>query len=311
MPTVSVVVPAYNRAHVLPRAIESVLSQTLDDLEIVVVDDNSEDDTQTVVDRFDDERVHYIRHEDNRGGSAARNTGIDATTGEFVAFLDSDDEFHPTKLEKQVADLRSRDDSWVASYCGVDYRTPPTSRVARMAERGLRTVLEPLAPSLFEGYAGQGREGGAELVGPVLKMEFSTGGSSTMVVKRDTLEAMDGWDADFQRQQDWEFLVRLLRQGNLSYLDETLVTKYEWPGPSYDVVVRERERFLKKFADEVMAMELDGENVIAAHRFAIALSYFSAGDMDQGRRYLRGARPPHLVEYYDLALAVLSGLRES
>jgi hypothetical protein len=105
--------------------------------------------------------------------------------------------------------------------------------------------------------------------------------------------------------------VRLLRQGKLAYVDETLVTKYEWAGPSFDVVVRERKRFLQKFAPEVMELEMDGENVVAAHRFAIALSYFSAGDMAEGRRYLRGARPPHPVEYYDLVLAVLAGIREN
>lgn len=309
MPTVSVVIPAYNRARVLPRAIQSVLDQTRTDLEVIVVDDNSSDDTETVVGRFDDERVSYVRHETNQGGSGARNTGIDATDGEYVAFLDSDDVFHPRKLERQVAELESRGDEWVAAYCGVDYRVPPTSRPVQLFERGLRAVLEPFAPSLFEGYAGMGREGGAELVGPVIKMEFSVGGSSTLLVERDTLEAMDGWDATFQRQQDLEFLVRLLRQGKLAYVDETLVTKYEWPGPSYDVVVRERERFLRTFADEIVAMELQGENVVGAHRFAIALSYFNAGDMDAGWRYLRRSRPASLADYYALVPAVVAGLR--
>lgn len=308
-PTVSVVVPAYNRARVLPRAIESVLDQTLSDVEVIVVDDASTDDTAEVVQRFDDERVCYVRHDENRGGSAARNTGIDHTDGEFVAFLDSDDAFHPTKLQRQVDLLRSRGPEWVAAYCGVDYRTPPTSGTLRLFERGLKSVLEPLVPSLFSNYAGMGREGGEELVPAVLKMEFSTGGSSTMLVRRETLDAMDGWDERFQRQQDWEFLVRLLRQGKLGYVDDTLVTKYEWPGPAHDVVVRERERFLRTFADEVLALEMAGENVLAAHRFAIALSYFSAGEMAEGRRYLRGARPPHLVEYYTLALAIVSGWR--
>src|SRR6056297_1399486 len=120
MPTVSVIVPTYNRADSLPRTIDSVLAQTHDDLELVVVDDASTDDTETVVERYEDDRVTYLEHATNRGGSAARNTGIRASDGDYVAFLDSDDEWHPEKLERQVRELESRSEEWVAAYCGVE-----------------------------------------------------------------------------------------------------------------------------------------------------------------------------------------------
>lgn len=98
-PHFSVIIPVYNRANVLPAAIGSVLSQTCQDFEIVVVDDGSNDDPETALKQFHDPRIRFIR-QDNRGGGAARNTGIDAARGSFIAPLDSDDIFLPCHLER-------------------------------------------------------------------------------------------------------------------------------------------------------------------------------------------------------------------
>jgi glycosyltransferase involved in cell wall biosynthesis len=97
MPFFSVVIPVYNRAQLLRRALASVLAQTCGDFEIVVVDDGSADNPKAVVDAAADARVRCLRQE-NRGGGAARNAGIDAARGSFVAFLDSDDEYLPGHL---------------------------------------------------------------------------------------------------------------------------------------------------------------------------------------------------------------------
>lgn len=101
MPRVSVVIPAYNRAHLICQTLESVLAQTYRDFEVIVVDDGSTDDTLAVLSAYGD-RIGIIR-QSNRGLSSARNTGIREATGEFVAFLDSDDLWLPTKLEHQMA----------------------------------------------------------------------------------------------------------------------------------------------------------------------------------------------------------------
>jgi glycosyltransferase involved in cell wall biosynthesis len=102
-PSVSVIIPTYNRARSISRAIDSVLAQTLQNIELIVLDDGSEDDTAEVLARYGD-RICLIRQE-NRGVSAARNKGIRAARGDWIAFLDSDDEWHPTKLSLQVACL--------------------------------------------------------------------------------------------------------------------------------------------------------------------------------------------------------------
>ena len=102
MPQVSVIIPTYNRAHLLSRAIKSVLNQTFQDFEIIIVDDASTDDTDKLVVSFHDSRVRYIQHEKNHGGGAVRNSAIKQAQGDYIAFLDSDDEWLPEKLEKQM-----------------------------------------------------------------------------------------------------------------------------------------------------------------------------------------------------------------
>lgn len=101
-PAVSVIIPTYNRAKTIERAVNSVLNQTFSDLELLVVDDCSTDDTAEIIKNYKDERLVYIRHEKNRGEGGARNTGIQNSRAEYIAFLDSDDEWLPDKLSKQL-----------------------------------------------------------------------------------------------------------------------------------------------------------------------------------------------------------------
>src|SRR5258705_13939604 len=102
MSQVSVVIPTHNRSEFLRSAIASVLGQTYQDFELIVVDDASTDSTAEVVVSFNDSRIKFIRHQTNQGGSAARNTGIRASKCDYIAFLDDDDEWSPRKLSKQV-----------------------------------------------------------------------------------------------------------------------------------------------------------------------------------------------------------------
>ncbi|MFP5434416.1 MAG: glycosyltransferase family 2 protein, partial [Alphaproteobacteria bacterium] len=100
---VSVILPTYNRARTLGRSIRSVLGQGYSNLELIVVDDGSSDDTRSVIDEFDDKRLIYVPLEKNQGASAARNHGLGLVRGEFVAFQDSDDEWLADKLQQQVS----------------------------------------------------------------------------------------------------------------------------------------------------------------------------------------------------------------
>lgn len=104
--TVSIVLPTYNRARTLPRAIESVLRQTHQDFELIIVDDGSTDNTAVVLDQFSDHRIRSIRLPSNRGPGAARNAGVQAARYDLVAFQDSDDVWFDEKLALQLAAMR-------------------------------------------------------------------------------------------------------------------------------------------------------------------------------------------------------------
>ena len=110
-PLVSVVIPTYNRGETLLRAIDSVLKQTYQNFEIIVVDDCSQENIAQLIRDLNDNRLIFQRHSNNRGGSAARNTGIEKARGEYIAFLDSDDVWLPQKLELQLQAIGDRADS--------------------------------------------------------------------------------------------------------------------------------------------------------------------------------------------------------
>lgn len=271
MTAVSVVVPTYNRAETLPRAIDSALDQTLDDVAVLVVDDASTDETASVVRDYDDPRVEYLAHEENRGGSAARNTGIESADGTYVGFLDSDDEWHPEKLERQVRCLERRSDEWVAAYCGM--RVEPPERLE---------PLRSIAPDRLTSEATNthyGEEGGTELIRDVLMRGGVFGGASTLLVERETATDVGGFDESFPRHQDYEFLIRLLKRGKLAYADGVLVTEYPSPGgrPSSSTVAESKRLLFDAFEDEIGRLEAAGVPVRKHHQLELARHYCMDG----------------------------------
>jgi glycosyltransferase involved in cell wall biosynthesis len=132
-PLVSVVVPCYNRAKLIPRAVRSVQEQSFESLEIVLVDDGSSDDTVSVVERLkaNEHRIRFLRHERNRGEAAARNTGVRNARGKYIAFLDSDDEWLPCKLKSQFELLSQTGDKPVGCVTSL-FQSSPDGRTDRI-----------------------------------------------------------------------------------------------------------------------------------------------------------------------------------
>ncbi len=126
--TISVIIPAYNAGEYIARAIDIVLAQSRNADEIIVVDDGSTDNTSEVVAQYES-KVKYIR-QDNAGASVARNTGIEAATGEWIAFLDADDEWLPEKLKLQTEHLMRNGDlvwttgNYICCVCGKELQSP-------------------------------------------------------------------------------------------------------------------------------------------------------------------------------------------
>lgn len=202
-PRVTVIIPTFNRASVLYFALNSVLNQTFQDFEIYVIDDASTDATTELVKSFNDPRIKYIRFETNRKSAAARNAGMEAARGDYIAFLDSDDEWRPHKLEKQVALMDSLDDEWGCSYTG--------AYVNKVGGLTRNRVYNPTK----SGY----------LVRDLLmnKMVIWT---PTFMFRRSCLEHIGLMDEALVRSQDVDFYVRLLEKYKIKALPDPLVNIY-------------------------------------------------------------------------------------
>lgn len=189
---VSVIIPTYNRGDLISRAIASVIAQTYQNLEIIVVDDASTEDIAQAIAHINDPRLRYLRHETNLGGSVARNTGIKAAQGEFVAFLDSDDTWLPHKLQRQLAEIStiSRSDNLV---CYSQFQSSPKVFYA---------------PSVFPTRGKQPQETVADYLW-TSQGEMLT---SSLLIHR-SLAQRTLFQPGLIKHQDLDFVIRLEQQG--------------------------------------------------------------------------------------------------
>jgi glycosyltransferase involved in cell wall biosynthesis len=281
MALVSVIIPTYNRAETVSRAIDSVLDQTYEDFEVLVVDDGSSDGTEAVLESYDDNRVRPIYHETNQGANVARNTGLEYARGKYVAFLDSDDEWQPEKLDTQLDVLEKRSTEWVAVYCGFSFElTGPVDRL-----RGIGASI------LSRGDDSPRMEGGEELIGEILADNVHTGAGSTLVVRTDVAREIGGFDETLDRFQDPEFVLRILEVGKLAYVDEPLVVREETATPPADTIRQADEQYLSLYAEEVDRFEAEGYEIRSSHDLVLAKSYLSEGYLLRGGWHLLRAAP--------------------
>jgi glycosyltransferase involved in cell wall biosynthesis len=200
MPRVSVIIPTYNREHVLLRAVDSVLCQTYQDFEIIIVDDASTDDTERLVNSFEDPRIHYLKHQKNQYAAGARNTGLGSASGEFIAFLDSDDLWLPHKLEQQVAQLDDLGKEWVAGYSGA---------LVNM-KGGVQERLQNHA--IYDG----------DVLCDYLLCRFTIW-TPTFIFRSSLLPIVGCFDSSLVRGEDVDFYLRVLQQGKLACLKDPAV----------------------------------------------------------------------------------------
>lgn len=201
-PTVSVIIPTYNRAALLVEALESVLAQSFQDFEVIIVDDGSNDDTaERLKPYLTDDRVRYFC-QSNGGPARARNYGIRGAFGEYIALLDSDDLWLPAKLEKQVALLRANPDIGLtySDVTWIDAAGQPMEPQPLKAQRRFPTYYEDL---MFENV----------IYGP----------GTTVVIRRENLPQHEWYDELLPTIEDQDFFLRLSKDNQFMYAPEPLV----------------------------------------------------------------------------------------
>ena len=181
-PTISVIMPAFNAAQHIRQSIQSVLAQTFDDWDLIVVDDGSTDETAIVAGSFSDPRIHCVGRE-NGGQAAARNTGIVSTDGEFLAFLDADDLWHPEKLSRQTARFAARPE---LSCCVTHVQNFWIPELRAEAEQFREHRISKPLP----GYV-----------------------TSTLLVRREFFDAVGAFNAGMHHADDTEWFLRAEERG--------------------------------------------------------------------------------------------------
>jgi glycosyltransferase involved in cell wall biosynthesis len=283
MPKVSVVIPTYNYGRFLGEAIQSVLDQTFQDFEIFVVDDGSTDNTKEVVDSFKDLRIKYT-YQENRGLPAARNTGIKASSSEYIAFLDSDDVLVENALEKGVQVLDRHSD--VGFSYGRDYLMDETGRVL-----GLRKQRHKYS------YVREGRE---EIKEFLLHGNYVC--ASTVMARRRCLYDVGLFDPTFRPgSEDFDLWVRLAKRYAVACIAEPLVKYRIHPGSIG--ATRKLDEIEKKHCLILQGVFNDADvgPVLSSQRpkayfhlyFRLADYAYGRGEMKTARKYLFRALKMH------------------
>jgi glycosyltransferase involved in cell wall biosynthesis len=218
-PKVSVIIPTHNRSDLLPRSVESVLNQSFSDLEVIIVDDSSTDQTPVVAERLKkrDSRVRYVRLKINRGAPTARNTGIGLAKGEILGLLDDDDQWLPRKLEYQLAKFKEGPADLGLVYGGYKinyYRSDLPNRIKRPSKQG----------KIFS-----------------LLLEKCLIGSPTVLVKKECFKKVGRFDTKLKSCQDWDMWLRIAQEYRIDYVDEIVANYY----------LRERGQITTNFSSQV------------------------------------------------------------
>jgi glycosyltransferase involved in cell wall biosynthesis len=281
MPKVSVIIPTHNRAHFLRGAIFSILNQTFQDVEIIVVDDASTDNTSEVVAAFNDERIRFLRHDTNKGGSAARNTGILASTCDYIAFLDDDDEWLPDKLRKQMEILRASPPEVGVVYTGCVDVNRTTGKVNGQQ---IPTKRGNLSKKLL--------------------VANCVGGASSVLLKRKCLQKVGLFDESLPCSQDYDLWIRISNEFLFECVPEPLF-KYHIHenkiSTNLEALTRGMEIMATKYRDYPLSYYRE-------QYIDVGIMYCLAGELQKGRKaFFKAIKlyPIQVRAYFNFCLSLL------
>jgi glycosyltransferase involved in cell wall biosynthesis len=284
-PTVSVIIPTYNQGQFIDKAIESVLKQSYQDFEIIVINDGSTDNTEEIVRGFKDKRVKYIKkYKKSRGVSVARNVGIKMARGKYIALLDSDDEWLPEKLGKQVKVFKSEFPE-VGVVCSWSYN---------IDEKG-NYISKRCLPKK-DGY--------------IYEDLLSTNPISvpTVLIKKECFNRVGLFDDLLNAQEDWDMWIRIAKYYRFALIKVPLVKYRLHPNQiskNLEVKIITANRILVKYANELKKRP----DAHSKHYFYIGNRLCHMGKTKDGQRYLIKAISlyPFCIRYYICVFGSLFG----
>ncbi len=289
IPQIGIVIPVHNRESLIVRAIRSIQAQTFTQYEILVVDDVSTDNTRERVLELanKDPRIRLIRHAVNKGPSGARNTGTQATRARWVAFLDSDDEWHPEKLQQQMNVARDH------------------------VERGL-----PEPGFIYCAHRDQFPDGRSEVrrgkyEGDVynhLLADFHCI-PSTILVRRDVFDAVGGFDEMLDCWEDHDFALRVARKYTFGVVSEALTIRHMHDGIQQSSRVRGINHWMRRYARDVRRVH--GRRQVEATRLRAAWSCKRSGIFLEAARHYFGAlfeRPYNIRTWKSLLMLPIQSI---
>ncbi len=209
-PRVSVIIPTYNREKLILKALDSIFRQTFQDFEVLIIDDASTDNTEQVIRDLDHPQLRYFRLDKNGGQCIARNYGATKANGEFIAFLDSDDEWLPDKLERQLELFEKGSDRLGAIY-GFTYQTDVIRNETILSDKGY--------------YRGQ--------IHDKFLQGFCPPTPSLFLVRKRALESVEGFDEKLVTFVDLDLWMRISEKHEFDYVEAPVIIKYEQIGDQY------------------------------------------------------------------------------
>ncbi|MFJ5621686.1 glycosyltransferase family 2 protein [Peribacillus loiseleuriae] len=279
MKKVSIVIPTYKRPDFLERAINSVLNQDYGNFEIIVIDDNGQGTieqikTHQVIKKYTNLiNFKYIAHEKNLNGSCARNTGIKNSSGDYICFLDDDDQFMKNKISKQVKLLEKQDEKWGACYTGNTRIYPTGTKFKHIPKKRGNLYFEILAS----------------------KVDLCAG--STLMIKREVIDKIGYFDESFDRHQDIEFILRISRYYKIDVEMNSLVNIFMHPASNRSKNAEQFEErkkyFLTKFNTSIKILPKNKQwDILFIHNIDIAKQYFKQKNLKKGLSYIKASGKP-------------------
>ena len=234
---ISIIIPTYNRPDYLKKAIKTVLNQTYKNIEIIIVDDFSKVDNKKIIDSFDDKRITYFKNEKNKGAPYSRNVGIKKARGEFIAFLDDDDEWKSTKLEQQ---LKAFDDSKVGLV--VCYSLDKRFGTQRISKPKENITYKDLLKS------------------------FNLSSTSSYFVRKEALDKVGYFDLNLPSAQEYDVALRISKYYVVKTVPKTLMIQNASEGQISENWTRKIKGIMalyKKYANEYK--KLGSKGCLANH----------------------------------------------